>query len=638
MTTPMRSAAASLRWKMLAFVLAISTSFVAGTWAMQRLIVQPEFAAIEERDAETNVSRVLDAIDSDAASLARTAQDYAAWDDSLHYIQERNADFITANFVASALENLGTSFALITDERGSLVWSGRSDAEAGELVADPAWAAEILERRGLFSHESADSKKHGMLRTERGVVLVGSAAITSTNRDTPPAGSVAFVRMLDSERVAAIAEQLHLAMTVTPLDSLDDAGRRAAVELARHDRWSDVSSEETLIAYSYLRDTHDEPVLLLRVTLKRETSQRAAAAARLTAAVGAVGGLALLGAMWIVLARLVLNPLGRLTSHALSVGASGDLGARLGLASNDEIGTLAGEFDAMVEQLERSRAQLVDVAHQAGRAEIAAAVLHDIGNVLNSATVSASVVADALTRSELHSLRRVTDLLRENAQQLPAFLTSDPRGQHVLPFLEELAGELETEQQRALGEMKTLGSVLEHVATLVRAQNRNTHAKPFLELLDPGELAKQAAAITGESFARHHIALALHAEPGERALIDRHRCLQVLTNLLANAKNAIRAANRGAGTVSQCVSRVSDASGEWIEFAVRDDGSGIAAQDLERIFALGFSTREDGQGIGLHSAANLAREMGGSLRAESDGPGRGAAFVLRIPARREAAQ
>ena len=76
---------------------------------------------------------------------------------------------------------------------------------------------------------------------------------------------------------------------------------------------------------------------------------------------------------------------------------------------------------------------------------------------------------------------------------------------------------------------------------------------------------------------------------------------------------------------------------EGLALEVRDNGRGIAAEDLTRIFAPGFTTREDGHGFGLHTAANAAREMGASLTAASDGPGAGARFRLILPIAQDAA-
>jgi two-component system, NtrC family, sensor kinase len=68
-----------------------------------------------------------------------------------------------------------------------------------------------------------------------------------------------------------------------------------------------------------------------------------------------------------------------------------------------------------------------------------------------------------------------------------------------------------------------------------------------------------------------------------------------------------------------------------LRITVKDNGEGIAAENMTRIFTHGFTTKKDGHGFGLHGAAIAAREMEGSLTAASDGPGRGATFTLILP-------
>jgi signal transduction histidine kinase len=74
---------------------------------------------------------------------------------------------------------------------------------------------------------------------------------------------------------------------------------------------------------------------------------------------------------------------------------------------------------------------------------------------------------------------------------------------------------------------------------------------------------------------------------------------------------------------------------------VIDNGLGIPAENLDRVFARGFTTKKNGHGFGLHSSALAARDLGGSLTAQSEGPGRGAIFTVKIPlapgARKESA-
>ena len=110
--------------------------------------------------------------------------------------------------------------------------------------------------------------------------------------------------------------------------------------------------------------------------------------------------------------------------------------------------------------------------------------------------------------------------------------------------------------------------------------------------------------------------------------VDRHKVLQILVNLFRNARHACTPAT---GDDKVLTLRVGMHDNGRVKFAVCDNGVGIAPENLTRIFAHGFTTKTDGHGFGLHSGANAAKEMGGSLQAYSDGPGHGADFILELP-------
>jgi signal transduction histidine kinase len=117
---------------------------------------------------------------------------------------------------------------------------------------------------------------------------------------------------------------------------------------------------------------------------------------------------------------------------------------------------------------------------------------------------------------------------------------------------------------------------------------------------------------------------------GEEELVlsvEKHKVLQVLVNLIRNAKNACDETGRAD---KQLTLRVTAANGRVI-FSIIDNGIGIPPENLIRIFAHGFTTKKDGHGFGLHSGALAAKEMGGELRVHSDGVGQSATFTLELP-------
>ena len=293
------------------------------------------------------------------------------------------------------------------------------------------------------------------------------------------------------------------------------------------------------------------------------------------------------------------------------------------------------QLQEQVDAKERARAELaeaqrhlMDLSRLSGMAEVATGVLHNVGNVLNSVNVSASLVASRIQESRLGNLASLVKLLRQHSADLPSFLTADPKGQRAMPYLEKLSEHLQEERQGLLKELALLTDYVGHIKQIVATQQNYAKVSGLVETLSLADLVEDALRILQPALDRHQIRLEREFEALPPVATDKHKLIQILLNLLRNAKQAIKESGGSERTIRVCVRR----SGEdRVRLEVRDSGVGLPAENLTRVFAHGFTTKQDGHGFGLHSGALAARQMGGTLWAESDGPGRGAIFVLEIP-------
>ena len=285
-------------------------------------------------------------------------------------------------------------------------------------------------------------------------------------------------------------------------------------------------------------------------------------------------------------------------------------------------------------ELADSTRRLVDASRQAGMAEVATGVLHNVGNVLNSVNVSASLVVDQLQKSKTASLAKVVDLFRAHKDDLGAFLTSDPRGKQLPAFLEALSEQLAKEQAGLVKEALTLQQNIDHIKQIVAMQQSYAKVSGTLENLILHELVEDALRMSSTALERHHVEVVRQFDSIPPVLVDRHKVLQILVNLINNAKHALdqRAEDR------RLTLRISHCGGEHVRLEVSDNGAGIPSENHTRIFNHGFTTKKTGHGFGLHSGANAAREMGGSLNVLSDGLGNGATFILELPLSKNATQ
>jgi len=282
------------------------------------------------------------------------------------------------------------------------------------------------------------------------------------------------------------------------------------------------------------------------------------------------------------------------------------------------------------QQLNDAQASLMKAARSAGMAEIATSVLHNVGNVLNSVNVSATIVADRLKNSEISTLAKVSELITQNRGDLANYLTHDERGRLVPDFVTQLAVELESEQKMLIGEVNGLAKGIEHIKQIVAAQQNMAKKVTLRTAVDAAELVESALAMQGAA-SMSQIEIVRNYDKLPRAMLDEHQVLQILINLISNATQAVRETAPGKRQISLSVCRAVTENQTMLRYQVCDNGMGIAAENIGRIFSHGFTTKENGHGFGLHSAANAACEMGGSLTVKSEGINLGAAFTLEVP-------
>ena len=277
------------------------------------------------------------------------------------------------------------------------------------------------------------------------------------------------------------------------------------------------------------------------------------------------------------------------------------------------------------QELEEVNKQLLLASRQAGMAEVATNVLHNVGNVLNSVNVSASLAAERIKKSKCAGLVRVAELL--SAQSDLATFMSGPQGQHLPAFLQELASELLAERDASVAELGALRANVEHIKEIVAMQQGHARRGGITDTLDMRTLVEDSLRMNEGAFSRHGVTIVRDFAEVPLIQVDKHRVLQILVNVIRNAKYACAEMTGGEKRVTVRV-RATPSS---ILVTVHDTGIGIPPENLERIFNHGFTTRADGHGFGLHSSALAAREIGGSLYAESGGIGQGATFTLTLP-------
>jgi len=280
------------------------------------------------------------------------------------------------------------------------------------------------------------------------------------------------------------------------------------------------------------------------------------------------------------------------------------------------------------EELENTHQRLIVTSHQAGMAEVAADVLHNVGNVLNSINVSTTLITGKVTNSEVANLEKVAHIVNEHIDEIGTFLTEHPQGKHIPVYLTEVSKCLHAEQTDIIEKLQVLTDNVQHIKDIISMQQAYAKVSAIEVEISPARLVEDAIRINSAGLQRHGTRLVREFEELPNIEIDKQRVLQILVNLISNAKYALSDSKKRERLV---IVRICKPNEGRFRIEVADNGVGIPEENLTKIFSHGFTTKEGGHGFGLHGSALAAKELGGSLTVHSGGVEQGATFTLELP-------
>ena len=281
--------------------------------------------------------------------------------------------------------------------------------------------------------------------------------------------------------------------------------------------------------------------------------------------------------------------------------------------------------------LARLNEDLQRTARNAGMAEIATGVLHNVGNILNSVNVSANSLVKCNAGNYLGRLERLIETIDQSSQSFVEFVQSDDRGPQIPRYLDAIAHSIRQEKDQFQSEISELIENVAHIKEVVAVQQTMAKQGGVSQSISASGVVRDALVAVKGAVSDNGIDIHVDIKEDATFVSDKHRILQILVNLIKNSVDAITEANKSQPRLMVQVEVVE----EDVAIRVEDNGIGINEEMLDRIFQHGVTTKDDGHGFGLHASANTAQQLGGSLTAFSDGDGKGACFELRLPLTQE---
>ena len=371
----------SLRLKFLLFFIGVIIVSIAGTSFVFNDIVFVNYSNFEEMQMERNIDRVFSLLQNEIDSLSITTGDWAQWDDSYAFIQDKNEEYIQSNLLDSTFVQLHLNFILYFDNQMNLVFGKAYDLQLEEEIDLPEEVIHFFSTPTTsFSFAEAGESLNGIVSINNSFALISAQPITDSDEREPVLGTLVMGSLIDDTFI----EKLHsLSQTNIELIQIEDSHVSATALKS-----ISVYDENTLFGEMLVMDIFDEPIFALRVIENREIFQRGK-----ENTYTAIGKLVLVSLAIIIISMLfiestVLARISHLHHEMSEIEKQGLLSKRIQNRGEDEIGRLGKILNQMLEALDKTtkalRTMMNDITSELALKKVLEKILANVITLLDA--------------------------------------------------------------------------------------------------------------------------------------------------------------------------------------------------------------------------------------------------------------
>ncbi|MBN1766415.1 MAG: HAMP domain-containing protein [Sedimentisphaerales bacterium] len=624
----------SIRRKIAFILILVLLLYFGLNFGIQKLVIYPSFVSMQQDEAHKNLLRCVEAMNREVHHLDTLMRDWAFWDDTVQFINDTNQEYIDSCLLPETYSQNRTNLFYFFDSNKKLVWGKAYDITDLRPINVPQSCLDKFLNSLNYDFENketnwVDSPVTGIVKSEIGPMFVAVGPIIPSNLEGSPVGILLMARLITPEIVKHLVEQTQVEFKIWELgeEELSDRLNVALNQISdQNPYFIEDTDTDLLLDYTTLKDIYGKPALLVQAYIPKKIMQQGTNTIRYARVSSIVGSIIILVVLTILLQRTIVTPLKRLKNHAIHLGNTNDLSARIQMKRRDEIGTLAQEFDNMVKRLEDTHKKLLEQSYYTGMADIASGTLHNIRNALTPVAAQLCMI-----REELHnaSLEKIDMACRELEQGN----ASPERNSELANFIETAHKDLLHVAKDIYSQLDEIQHPIANVEKILVRQDEFSRASGTGEMLNLSDLIKDSLTLVPDRLMKQVV---LDVSPSIKNLpaINSHRIslLQIFSNVITNALESIEGSSQKFGRITISASEERNDTNHSIHILVEDNGRGIEADALQHLFEREFSTKPNGcSGIGLHWCANTIIGLQGNIYARSDGPGKGARVHILIP-------
>ncbi len=608
----------SLRERVLIILCVMFGCYLALEYSVHRWLIYPEYVMQEQQQAQNAVEYAVEVIQNAARQtqekVARAAKSGA------FYEMLKNPQ------TTPAVNSLNCDFLLVYDHQFNPVWNDQADSETRTVIQH-----DLLETETPFiTVNKMGFSKNGLHPVNGRYARVIVEPILSSPQSLTVEGMVIVGYYLNDTHFQDLKDRLGLTFNwkILSPEEMNNATAEIAQSVTVENPYHFSTLGDNLLQCgTFLYDVYNRPALLVKTFQDRQLSTHGLQTIHKLLMVKAAAGLVAVIFLTLLLQRLVITPILKLIKHIGKSGSPTSKEGNLNFARNDEIGTLACEFDNMRNRVQNAQVKLAEKSYYSGITEMSSGILHNVRNALSPITTRIDRIKDQFRDIPLQHLEQAQQELQNGS-------LSHERRTDLIRFVELTFQNVVLNLKETVTGLEELSLQVFQIEDMLNSQKtfggRDKNG-PF-EFVEPIQLIDKALEMVPDRTFKYCKVKTQQIKKVPAIPVHTTTFPQVLQNLIINAAEAIeREKSLYSKIVISCESEPGE-SVDMLHWTIEDNGAGIEPEKIKTIFERGASSKNKGlTGIGLHWCANTVTAMRGKIWAESNGPHRGACFHILIP-------